>query len=220
MMVAKAAGLLYVANPKTGTRSVYRWLREQFGGRLVQDHLRQIPNRALHTAGMVFWTTVRNPYDRIASAWWSTTMREEDRYHHREVLDELYGAHGLLEYVRWLLDDPAAARCRYRGHTWSRSNQTAFLAPARPHLSLILKTEDLPQALRRLPGACRMKVNRFPRENVSHARPRTIDLLTPQIVELVNAWAGPDFDEFGYERIAPHAASSGGDAPNQDVRRT
>ena len=220
MIVCKGAGLCYVANPKTGTRSVYRWLREQFGGVMVQDHLRVIPSRVLLTPGIVFWTTVRNPYDRIASAWWSTTMRAEDRYRHRESLDRLYGGHGLLEYVRWLLDDPAGGRGVTRGHFWSRSNQTTFLALARPHLALVLRTEDLPDVLRRLPGACRLKVNRFPRENVSSDRPPTAELMTPDVVELVNEWAGPDFDEFGYQRIEPSAARSGGDAPNQDVRRT
>ena len=77
MFVCHNPKIVFVAIPKTGTRSIYAALQNNFGGSILNDHARKIPK----TYGGYFkFCVVRNPYDRICSDYWSRCQREHDRY--------------------------------------------------------------------------------------------------------------------------------------------
>ena len=75
MMVSEKLKVVFIAVPKTGTRSVYQWFRVHGDGKLFMDHQKNIPSKYKDYFKM---TIVRNPYERLVSSWWSTTQRGDD----------------------------------------------------------------------------------------------------------------------------------------------
>lgn len=72
MIISNKHKVVFVAIPKTGTRSVYNSLRNVFAGELYKEHHKVIPKEY---RDFFKFTIVRNPYDRIVSVWWATTHR-------------------------------------------------------------------------------------------------------------------------------------------------
>lgn len=65
MFVDNEKQIVFVAIPKTGTRSVYKWMRQN-GGHRLREHQIRIPNLLVEYTS---FTTVRNPYSRIVSGY-------------------------------------------------------------------------------------------------------------------------------------------------------
>jgi hypothetical protein len=72
MIYNKELGYVFVAIPKTGTRSMYKILMEKYGAIEYADHWHIIPEEM---KDFYKFTIVRNPYDRFVSLWWSTSQR-------------------------------------------------------------------------------------------------------------------------------------------------
>lgn len=66
-MICKEYKIVFVAVPKTGTRSIYRLLQENYGGVVFRDHLKVIPKEYKDYYSFVI---KRNPYARLISYWW------------------------------------------------------------------------------------------------------------------------------------------------------
>jgi hypothetical protein len=82
MIYSNSNKILFIAIPKTGTRSVYKYFERFKDSRIYQDHAKVIPGFDDYYK----FTIVRNPYDRLVSAWWSTCKRGNDRYGYKKVI--------------------------------------------------------------------------------------------------------------------------------------
>lgn len=82
MLICHSKKFVFLAVPKTGTRSIYHLLKNKFNCSQKRDHTINIPSRCKNYYKFM---TVRNPYSRLVSAWWSTVKRPKmlktDRYH-------------------------------------------------------------------------------------------------------------------------------------------
>lgn len=78
MLVSDKHKIVFVAIPKTGTRSIYKALEDHFSGQVYSDHLKIIPKQF---RGYYSFCVVRNPYERAVSIWWSTCKRNNDKRH-------------------------------------------------------------------------------------------------------------------------------------------
>tara|TARA_Y100000389_G_scaffold95188_1_gene91842 strand:+ start:483 stop:1088 length:606 start_codon:yes stop_codon:yes gene_type:complete len=67
--------VVFIAIPKTGTRSVYNTMQKNYGAVLYKEHHNKIPEKY---KDYYSFTIVRNPYDRFISTWWSIFMRDGD----------------------------------------------------------------------------------------------------------------------------------------------
>jgi hypothetical protein len=76
MIVSEKHKVIFVAIPKTATRSIYNSLINNFDGKQLNDHQKIIP---IKYQSYYSFTVIRNPYDRAVSIWWSTCKRNNDK---------------------------------------------------------------------------------------------------------------------------------------------
>ena len=76
MYISLKHKILFVAIPKTATRSIYKCMKDHFEGKRMHDHDKVIPDKY---KDYYTFTVVRNPYDRAVSSWWSTCKRGNDK---------------------------------------------------------------------------------------------------------------------------------------------
>lgn len=67
MIYSKYKKFVYVAIPKTGTRSVYELCLNQYSCHIYKEHWNIIPDEYKNYYAFI---TVRNPYDRAVSMWY------------------------------------------------------------------------------------------------------------------------------------------------------
>jgi hypothetical protein len=191
MIISKSIEVVFVAIPKTGTRSVYEVLINDFGGHMLREHGIKIPNEY---SGYYSFTIVRNPYDRLVSAWWSTTQRGHDKYNYKK---ELGNNMSFLNFCKNLE--------KYEGkfvqHT---APQSRWLDNK---LDKIIKYENLNEEWLNLP----FNRNRLalPHNNptVSASKKNPVarkvytDYLNNEILPMINKYYHEDFEKTGYQKI-------------------
>lgn len=190
MIVSVAHKFCFVSTPKCGTNSLYACLAERFGGVRQRPgfHRNIVPAAARN---FFRWTVVRNPFARAVSTWWSTTVNDKNR---KVCLAELRQAKGRTDFetfLEWMIEGPAeslARRCL-------RQNMTDWLRPAEP-FQAVLHLERLEVEVLDLPF---WKAAPLPHLNRSDDRPPWRTFITEKARDLVLAWAGSDFERFGYE---------------------
>lgn len=85
MIVCEDIKTVFIAVPKTGTRTIYDTLNKNFDTIQLEDHRVLVPDK--YKKYFTF-TVKRNPYERFVSIWWSTTNRQLIK---REKLRRLMG---------------------------------------------------------------------------------------------------------------------------------
>jgi len=83
MIYSNNKKILFIAIPKTGTRSVYKYFERFKDSKVYKDHAKIVPGFNDHYK----FTIVRNPYDRLVSGWWATCKRGNDRYGYKKVIN-------------------------------------------------------------------------------------------------------------------------------------
>jgi len=199
MIVSRGWQAIYISCPKTGTNTLYKALAELGWQRHGQFHERNLPGgtRDFHKIG-----SVRNPYSRAVSAWWSNIKRpvEQGRQMGNAtwVLRSEIRSTEFIDFCRWLLNqNPRRVLQSYRPALYG--SQAAWYQGI--PIDTWLHTETLDTDLRALPFIpAGVKLGR---ENAtSNVYGDWHDYMTPETVELINRWAEPDFDQFGYEKLA------------------
>jgi len=74
MVVCEDIKTIFIAVPKTGTRTIYDVLDKNFNTIHLEDHRVNVPDKYKNYFTFI---TKRNPYDRFVSIWWSTTNRSK-----------------------------------------------------------------------------------------------------------------------------------------------
>lgn len=203
MILANDESWLFVSTMKCATNTLYEALAHL--GKRVQAGQMGAVGGASHPVPTErlaprHWTVCRNPYDRAVSIWASTALRDEgDKYWVREVMEER-GADwkNFAHFVEFCLLRKPKPRIRNLfepQHLW----HDTFIHDT------VVRFENLRSEVEGLVGP----LEHFPRKNTSE-RAHWSDYLTNDIAEMVERWAGEDFDRYGYAkwRSIPTTTSS------------
>lgn len=165
---------VFVAIPKTATRSIALYLKTHFNTTGEAGHQTVIPDK---WKSHYSFCVVRNPYDRMCSYWWSTCMRPNSkmRWSFEKFLNGYY-----RPQLRWVLGNRINKILRYE------TLEQDFRS-----LPFIPDDAQLPWA----------NATVFDRPNKKLvARPSTEELVTPQIRSLIKRIYHDDFEQLGYEQ--------------------
>lgn len=191
MMFCPAIKAVYTAPCKTATQTMFEVLREWYDGTLLANVNMHDPRIPPQFHDWFSFITVRNPYDRAVSLWWSTTQRTVDKYQFRQLCPR---PDDFTSFCQWLATDAPD-----RDLTWTMSQYVKL-----ERIDAILHFETLQQDFAKLP-LYRGEPGTWPHENQTiNSREPWQHYMTDEAAMWVQRWAGEDFDTFGYER-AIHA---------------
>lgn len=177
---------VYLAIPRTASTTMRDHVLPIYGGRHVPPHhQRSVPGQY---RSYFKFTVVRNPYDRMMSAWAHLTNTRD----------------------KWILDKTPTQFVRACGEWKLGMNQSEFLG--QQELDMILRFENLIQELERLPFVRRTHVKDGHVLPLPHlnAAPRSATVNLDEFIEAVNEHSAPDFERFGYRCEDPAVVASGG----------
>ena len=209
MIIMHRHQMVFIGTPKAACNSMYAWLERNLDGLRESFHRRDVPPEAAK-----YWrfTVVRNPYSRAVSMWWTVTGQGGAKeYPATESLRREEGDTSLPAFMRWVLGRAEGGYAAEGLPDGWIGPQAAWLAPAEPlHFFLRLKylEKDLEMVIKMLGWYGDVP----PIERLNETRSQYGDwqqYMTAEVVELVDAWAGEDFERFGYERRAGHSGGRG-----------
>lgn len=187
MIACKQNGFLFLAVTKTSTRSIYEVLLNHYGGTKVQEHLDIVPE---NLKDLKTFVVSRNPYDRFISMWWSTCMREGDRYKFKAYSGGT--AHGLID---WMLKLRAKDRQRFARLL---TLQADYHRPNR--IDHVIRFENLQEDFSALPFIT--GYDQLPHNNPTiNSRGHWADYYDPVLIDKVNEYYAEDFELLGYEML-------------------
>ena len=170
--------VVFVSTPKCATHTLFDVMEKHFGGvRIGKIHTR--PPATRYRDHFIF-TVVRNPYDRAVSSWtWAQNCEHPDR-----VRQDVGGP-----------DFPSFAKGLSRGrHAWMPCiNQTTWQSAFNP--TAVIHIENLQDEFNALPFVT--EPIELPCLN-KWEHPPWRELMTEEIAGWIRQWAGPDFENFGY----------------------
>ena len=193
MIISHGLKYVYIGIPRTGSKSMNRWLMDHFQGEWFATHHEwRVPDVA---RDYLIFTLVRNPYEREMSAYhfvpWSATEErpplplEKWRAGMRETIPLRDGTSVIPEH-----EVPEV-----------RMNQAHYVKKA--GASLVLHFEQLPACLKKLPFVDADNLPPFPHMPERGVRPpgNFFDYFTAEDEQLVWEYAAEDFTAFGYRRF-------------------
>jgi len=196
MIVSDKYKTIFVAIPKTSTRSVYQFFNEELNGRIIRDHEKNIPD---NFKDYYKFTIIRNPYDRVISSWWSTTQRGNDSKFY--ILRTLKTDTSFLNFCKNLdileKNHPNVPHVTPQIE-WIKNNK----------FDKIIKYENLNEEWLNLP----FNKNHKPLVHINAttkvegkrneiAREPSEKYLSKKTIELINKFYKEDFDNLGFDRL-------------------
>lgn len=200
MFVCKTHQALFIAVPKTGTRTIYKVLEDHFYGKQQGDHVERVPDKL---SGLFTFITKRNPYDRACSIYWAMCRRNGDQYKYKQHFKEKGLENTLLNFLIELkAGNYQSKRIRhFRGQHLYYGNR----------IDAILRFEHLEEDFHNLPFV-KAKVNLpklntttvkhipTPEKPIPHpVRPHWEEMVGPKEGKLINEIYQKDFELLGYE---------------------
>jgi len=184
---------VFIAIPKTGTRSIYNVLRREFEGHLIRDHEKKIPEKF---KGWFSFTVIRNPYERLVSAWWSTTQRGVDP---KGFIKRLKGNASFENFCKNL---PSLETVRSAPHL---TPQFQWL---NNDFDKIIEYENLEEEWLKLPfnenKVQLIHINstrKLEGERNKIVRKHYTEYLNPTIIDIINKFYAKDFKQLNYKMI-------------------
>jgi hypothetical protein len=205
MIISHSLRYVYIGIPRTGSKSMNRWLMKHCAGEWVGDHHDwRVPDDA---KDYLVFTTVRNPYDRAVSGYFGIPWGELDM---REDLREQLPLPDKSTNPLTKIVEEARARNAATNEGVDMS-QKDYVTKA--GVSLVLYFERLPQALRELPFASAAAIAEFPHVLERGIRPAGtfFDFFSDDDEAAYWAYTREEFEAFGYERFSSGLAA---DAPD------
>jgi hypothetical protein len=187
--------VVFVARPKTGTRSIYDVLEKNFNGKLFKEHHAEIPQQFNNYFS---FCTVRNPYDRACSMWWSTSKRGLDKRGFVKKAQS-HGWDNTMNSFMKVVKELTVNRDRIL------RTQAMFINPNR--IDAKLRFDHLEEDFNKLPFV--KDYIELPSLNVTkektgpnpHARPPWQTMMDEEVVSLINEIYSADFALSGYKKI-------------------
>lgn len=191
--------IAFVAVPKTGTRTIYKILKDHFNGKLMGEHMQIIPGKCRSYYSFII---KRNPYDRTCSTYWALCRRNGDRYHYKEQFKRK-GVENTLENFLIHIDN---FNLSIRMHLPPQYNWYIH-----NNISKIIEFNHLEEEFNNLPfvkekiklpviNHTTRKHIPTPEKPVGHPiRPHWEEMITSKEGKLINKIYGKDFEYLGYE---------------------
>jgi len=196
MYISDKYKIIFIAIPKTGTRTIYNVLETHFQGYLYNDHELIIPWKYRRYKSFIIQ---RNPYDRACSMYWSLCKRIGDKYGYIEKLEEntFVNFLKLLRNKYYLTDNIRGSHCYPQSlfHTKNRiDNIISFenLENEFNQLDFVHERILLPQM--------NPTVIYNTQQNLE-ARPPSSELLNSESIQLINEIYKDDFDLLPYDKM-------------------
>ena len=199
-MPVKGPTYFYIDPSKTATQSIIAMLNQYYGA----EPAVALVFGAMVPADTFVFASVRDPYSRAISLWWSTCGHSSGDY---------YGwtkhCPDLLSMVRWLYykewertDDPKVHKKSpsMRNITYTMSEWIAGVK-----LDYLIHYETLDADFRKLPFYTGQpeELPILNRKSNARARGKDEEYLTPEVIEAINEWCCDDFEHFGYKMRRP-----------------
>ena len=196
-MVGTNIRILYIDPPKTGSQTMDRIFRNigcypvkymQFG-KIVDKHQRVVPDQYKDFKTIA---SVRNPYRRALSFYYYDKRRKYNFINLDMSTFKTY-LEGIIEKNSDVpADTDDIARYRY-------FPQWKYLSTSR--IDHVIHLENIRPDFKK--AGILLRGRATPRLNKGDYKKTWDDIKTPEFIELVNIWAGDDFELYGYERENP-----------------
>ena len=185
MHVSSTHRFVYIGIPRTGSKSMYQWLSENFQSESVGGHHEwRVPEEF---KDYLVFTTVRNPYERVVSGWFfEPVIKTGNEPPRPKTLAE-----GMQRTIAKRKTEP-------EGHHISQKD---FVRKS--GASLVRFFERIPECLAELSFVERGNIPPFPHNNAGGFRPPEgdfFDHFTMEDEKLVWEYSREDFETFGYRR--------------------
>ncbi|NJN84166.1 MAG: hypothetical protein HC802_19075 [Caldilineaceae bacterium] len=193
MIISHSLKYVYIGIPRTGSKSMNRWLMDHFDGEWVGFHHGwNVPEEA---RDYLIFTVVRNPYERATSGWFAVPWSAES-------VPPPKPASQFAEEMRQHIPLKDGA-LKIEGHNVPEvgMNQKHFVEKS--GASLLLHFERLPGCLQELPFVDPAQMPPFPHQEERAPRPAGdfFDFFSMEDEQLVWEYAAEDFEAFGYHRF-------------------
>lgn len=169
--------IVFLAVPKTGSRSIWFALREHYGARIYEAyHSMAIP----HEFKDYFrFAAVRNPYARMVSFWDYIKFKKRN-IHHEVVKRMSFG-----DFVHWATEKKREGILP----------QSHYIEQVAIGLDALLRTESLSKDWQDLPFYKGIDIGN---ENKGRYGGNWCKFYTPKLMEVIREWAKSDFTLYGY----------------------
>ena len=200
MFICNDNKIVFIAVPKTGTRTMYKILEEKYNGKLQGEHREVVPEQYRN-----YFTFIikRNPYDRAASIYWAMCRRNGDKYHYKKHFTKRRLENTFLNFLKELL----ARRYEKMGVGHVRIQYVFYTN----NINKILRFENLQEDFNNLPFV-KSKIELphlnhttrehipTPKKPIGHPiRPSWEEMVTAEEGKLINKIYEIDFKHLGYE---------------------
>jgi len=195
MHVSHKHRFIYIGIPRTGSKSMYRWLSENYESENLGGHHDFIVSDEFRD--YLVFTVVRNPYDRWASGGFAVLWHGEQPHASKRVPSP-----PITPSTKPL--DERSRESTAQGTTPGNGmNQSQFIKRSGARLALYF--ERLPECLGALPFVDRDRIPPFPHALERGRRPpgTFFDHFAPDDEKCVWAYASEDFQMLGYKRLDP-----------------
>lgn len=204
MIISNTLKYVYIGIPRTGSKSMNRWLKDNYEGESFGFHHQwQVPEEA---KDYLIFTIVRNPYERMASmrfmmAWDGEEPREDLR---KQKPPSGMPTISLEEQVRevTLYKDGTLKK---DGTSVPENGMNQWFYAQRAEVSMVLFFERLPECLKDLPFVDGENLPNLPHALERGIRPpgSFFDHSGEDDETVVWAYGSEDFESFGYRRFEP-----------------
>lgn len=199
MIISKSYKYVFTSTPKTGTHSFYRLLQDEFDGKRLGPHYHRTEQPSLGRIApeYTYFSTVRNPYERMVAMWNSLFFSKPDKHNYREA------------WMQILKTDDFTAFCKFAAENKDGIERIAKLRlpmlmipqhrwyTKMPEETIPLHLENISVEFHELPFVDK-QVN-IPRLLHRKHAPWS-ELKTEENTAYINEWAGNDFEKFGYDK--------------------
>lgn len=195
MVVSHDYKIVFIAIPKTGTRSILHYMEEYLNGHMYENHKTTVPREFRN---YFTFCVVRNPYSRIVSHWYSGSQRGEHckKYRFAEVLGK--DSPSLDLYLDYLLNKESYEdRLRWPFEV----RQVDYL---HNRIDAMLRFETIEEDFASLPFVRQGTSLGFHNPTVSTWKSNPIPryhwtvYMTDSVVEKINTYFAEDFSRLGY----------------------
>ena len=207
MIVCPNEKITFMNIPKTGTRSILAYFKENMESVHPYGH-RINPPRQFLTDEYFIFATIRNPYDRACSYYWSTCRRGGDRYGCIREMKKMGLDNSLKSYLIMTMNDIKDRKNGKKGRTSSRHNtQMAYIR--NNNVKKLIHLENIDEEFSALPfnvgSVILPRINQTIIKSIKSTtyipRPPAEQLAGKEEIEMINEMYWEDFEAFPeYER--------------------
>ncbi len=182
--------VVYIAPPKTGTRSIVNILKDyNFDKESNIEHLEKVPDKLKKYYTFI---TIRNPYDRAVSLWWFHFKREQRKpiFDYFNFIKETDGT--LEKFLQWLINNKGQKEKGYR----FTLTQADYLKNNR--IDKVVYMEELEKDFNSLPfiktSVTLPTINRAIDLKVNPKTKSSFDYIEQKELDLINEYYKEDFE--------------------------